>query len=107
MNGKISVTRIESISVAHRLHSPHLSDQINKELYGRCNNVNGHGHNYKLEVSVSGPIDPLTGMIVNLADLKDIIKTSIIDIFDHTNLDLDHPNHFNHQPRYLVFFLIF
>lgn len=97
---KISVTRIESISVAHRLNSPHLSIEANRNLYGRCNNPHGHGHNYKLEVTLTGPIDPLTGMIVNLNDLKDVIKVAVVDKFDHTNLDLDHPELFEHQPRY-------
>lgn len=96
---KISITRIESLSVAHRLHSPALSSEENVRIFGKCNNLNGHGHNYKLEVSVEGHIDPVTGMIINLTDLKDIIKVAVLVVFDHTHLDLDHPNHFSTIPR--------
>ncbi|XP_064474574.1 6-pyruvoyl tetrahydrobiopterin synthase-like isoform X5 [Ornithodoros turicata] len=57
----VSVTRIETFSACHRLHSPFLSDEENRELYGKCNNPNGHGHNYKLEVTLRGEVDPTTG----------------------------------------------
>lgn len=95
----VEVTRIESFSVAHRLNSVQLSQEENLRLYGKCNNLNGHGHNYKLEVSAAGPVDLKTGMVCNLTDLKLIIKERILDVFDHTNLDLDHPNHFAMKPR--------
>lgn len=100
-NPKLSITRIESLSVAHRLNSPLLSPADNLRIFGKCNNRHGHGHNYRLEVSVQGGIDPVTGMIINLTDLKDIIKVSVLDVFDHTNLDLDHSNHFSNIPRYV------
>ena len=96
---KISITRVESFSASHRLNSPQLSPQENLQIFGKCNNPNGHGHNYKLEVSVEGSVDPVTGMIINLSDLKDLIKMAVIDVFDHTHLDLDHPNHFLNIPR--------
>lgn len=98
---KISITRIESFSASHRLNSSHLSPEENRQIFGKCNNVNGHGHNYKLEVSIEGKIDPVTGMIINLTDLKDIIKVAVLDVFDHTHLDLDHPEHFSYTPRYI------
>nr|XP_037290703.1 6-pyruvoyl tetrahydrobiopterin synthase-like [Rhipicephalus microplus] len=65
-----SVTRIESFSASHRLHSPSLSDAQNAAIFGKCNNPNGHGHNYKLEVTVTGPVDTATGMVINIIDLK-------------------------------------
>lgn len=95
----IKVTRVETFSAAHRLHSPHLSDQENFILYGKCNNPNGHGHNYRLEVTVEGSVHPHTGMIINVTELKEIIKIRVLDVFDHTHLDLDHRNHFSTLPR--------
>lgn len=83
------VTRIETFSSAHRLHCKEMSDKDNASVYGPCNNANGHGHNYKLEVTVKGPIDPVTGMIMNVTDLKKIIHDHVFDVMDHKNLDLD------------------
>jgi len=83
------VTRIESLSSAHRLHCHQMSDAENAEVYGPCNNPNGHGHNYILEVTVKGPIDPITGMIMNVTDLKKIIHDHVFTVMDHKNLDLD------------------
>ena len=99
LSSKLTLTRIESLSVAHRLHSPHLSADENARIFGKCNNPNGHGHNYKLEVTVEGTVDPVTGIIVNMTDLKDLIKVSVLDVFDHTHLDLDHPTHFSNMAR--------
>ena len=80
--------RTESFNAAHRLHSPLLSDEENKELYGKCNNPNYHGHNYKWTVTLRGPVDPLTGMVYNIADLKLAMQQVMLDV-DHKNLDLD------------------
>lgn len=94
MSGKrpvVYVTRVESFSACHRLHSKSLSDEENKALFGKCNNPNGHGHNYKVEVTVRGPVDAKTGMVINITDLKTIINTAIMDVMDHKNLDLDVP----------------
>lgn len=96
---KISITRVESFSASHRLNSSLLSPEENRQIFGKCNNPNGHGHNYKLEVSIEGHVNPLSGMIINLTDLKDLIKVAVLDVFDHTNLDLDHPNLFSNIPR--------
>ncbi|XP_015224848.1 PREDICTED: 6-pyruvoyl tetrahydrobiopterin synthase-like [Cyprinodon variegatus] len=71
------ITRVQSFSACHRLHSLHLSDEENKEVYGKCNNPYGHGHNYKVEVTVRGKIDPVTGMVMNLTDLKRCIEVSL------------------------------
>ncbi|NP_001284375.1 6-pyruvoyl tetrahydrobiopterin synthase [Poecilia reticulata] len=68
------ITRVQSFSACHRLHSLRLSDEENKEVYGKCNNPYGHGHNYKVEVTVRGKIDPVTGMVMNLTDLKKCIE---------------------------------
>ncbi|KAG0173182.1 hypothetical protein DFQ28_011671 [Apophysomyces sp. BC1034] len=80
------ITRVESFSAAHRLHSPRLSKEENLELYGKCNHINFHGHNYKVEITLRGPINPLTGMVMNLVDLKKCIKLAVMDPLDHRNL---------------------
>ncbi|XP_049419898.1 6-pyruvoyl tetrahydrobiopterin synthase isoform X1 [Epinephelus fuscoguttatus] len=106
------ITRTQSFSACHRLHSIHLSDEENKRVYGKCNNPNGHGHNYKVEVTVRGKncfgcipqyrwihipiivnlqIDRLTGMVMNLTDLKRCIEEVIMIPLDHKHLDIDVP----------------
>jgi len=85
------VTRIESFSSAHRLHCQQLGEAENAAMYGPCNNPNGHGHNYKMEVTVKGPIDPVTGMVMNVTDLKKIIHEHVFDLMDHKHLDKDVP----------------
>lgn len=84
----VSVTRREGFNAAHRLHNNKLSDQENREIFGKCNNKNGHGHNYFVEITVEGPVDPDTGMVLNLTGLKRDIQR-IIEGLDHKNLDLD------------------
>lgn len=83
------VTRTESFSAAHRLHSAYLSEQENKELYGKCNHHNGHGHNYKVSITVEGPVDETTGMVINLVELKECIWKYALDGLDHRNIDKD------------------
>ncbi|XP_061764734.1 6-pyruvoyl tetrahydrobiopterin synthase [Nerophis ophidion] len=85
------ITRVQSFSACHRLHSIHLSDEENKKVYGKCNNPNGHGHNYKVEITVRGKIDNITGMVLNLTDLKKSIEEVIMNPLDHKNLDKDVP----------------
>jgi 6-pyruvoyltetrahydropterin/6-carboxytetrahydropterin synthase len=82
------VTRTENISCAHRLHSPYLSEDENAELYGKCNNPNGHGHNYRISATVRGPVDSRTGMVVNITDLKAAMNNVLANL-DHKNLDKD------------------
>ena len=77
------------LSASHRLHSDTLSQQANRETYGKCNNPHGHGHNYVVEVLVGGSVDGDTGMVVNMARLDEVVQTSILQRFDHTNLNLD------------------
>jgi len=83
------ISRTESFSAAHRLHSSQLSAEGNRAVYGKCNHGNYHGHNYKFDVVVRGVVNGMTGMIVNVSDLKEWIRTEVLDIVDHKNLDLD------------------
>ncbi|XP_043085963.1 6-pyruvoyl tetrahydrobiopterin synthase [Puntigrus tetrazona] len=85
------ITRVQTFSACHRLHSKSLSDEENKTIFGKCNNPNGHGHNYTVEVTVRGKIDRSTGMVMNLTDLKEYIEEAIMKPLDHKNLDLDVP----------------
>ncbi|OMJ15370.1 putative 6-pyruvoyl tetrahydrobiopterin synthase [Smittium culicis] len=82
-------SRKESFSSAHRLNSIHFNAEQNKNIYGKCNHVNSHGHNYELKVTIMGEIDPCTGMCFDLAVLKKEIKSRVLDLVDHKNLDLD------------------
>ena len=86
---KTSVTKRMTFSAGHRLYNPDYSEEKNREIFGDCSNPNGHGHNYVLFVTVSGPIDPDTGMIINLKEMKKIINSEIVDKVDHRNLNTD------------------
>jgi 6-pyruvoyltetrahydropterin/6-carboxytetrahydropterin synthase len=81
------LTRRYWFSASHRLHCEAMTDQENREVYGKCNNPHGHGHNYALEVTVAGPVDTKTGMICNLADLDEFVNREIIERFGHENLN--------------------
>ena len=87
----VYLTRRASFSAAHRLWSNALTEKENKDLYDKCANPNGHGHNYTLEVTVRGTPDPRTGMILNLVELKQAINEQIIDWVDHKHLNHDVP----------------
>jgi len=84
---KAHLTRRYLFSASHRLHSDQMSEEENAAIYGKCNNPHGHGHNYSLEVTVSGPVDESTGMVCNLVDLDDCVHREIVDRFDHQNLN--------------------
>ena len=86
---KIELGRRYRFSASHRLHSLKLSEEENRRVYGKCNNPHGHGHNYVVEVSVSGTVDPVTGMIANLADLDSFVEREVIEPFDHKSLNED------------------
>jgi 6-pyruvoyltetrahydropterin/6-carboxytetrahydropterin synthase len=86
---KIELGRRYRFSASHRLHSSRLSEEENRRIYGKCNNPYGHGHNYVVEVSVSGAVDPVTGMIANLADLDTFVEREVIEPFDHKSLNED------------------
>jgi 6-pyruvoyltetrahydropterin/6-carboxytetrahydropterin synthase len=83
---------------SHRLHSAQLGDEENRVVYGKCNNPYGHGHNYVLEVAVSGPVDESTGMIANLADLDAYVEREVIEPFDHTYLNEEITEFREHVP---------
>jgi 6-pyruvoyltetrahydropterin/6-carboxytetrahydropterin synthase len=84
---KAYISRRYRFSAAHRLHADLLSEEQNRLTFGKCNNPFGHGHNYTVEVCFSGPVDPLTGMVTNLADLDAFAREHLIDPFDQTNLN--------------------
>ena len=85
---KAHLTRRYMFSSSHRLHAPRMPDNWNRETYGKCNNPHGHGHNYHLEVTVSGPIDPATGMVCNLVDLDGFVRDNILSRYDLENLNV-------------------
>lgn len=86
---KTAITRKEHFNAAHRLHNPQWSSEKNLEVFGKCNNPNFHGHNYDLEVTVIGYIDPLTGYVIDTKELSILIKKEVIEKLDHQNLNLD------------------
>ena len=85
----MKICRRETFNAAHRLFRPEWSDEKNSEVFGKCSHPNYHGHNYVVEVYVDGPIDPVTGFVIDLKILKTIIQDEIIERFDHRNLNLD------------------
>ena len=84
---KLSLTRRYDFSASHRLHAPQLSAAENQRIYGKCNNPYGHGHNYIVELTVSGQVDEKTGMVCNLADLDSFVEREVLARFDHENLN--------------------
>jgi len=91
MNGELKIVlgRRYRFAASHRLHSEDLSPEENSRVYGKCNNPYGHGHNYVVEISVSGNVDPATGMIANLTDLDGYVEREVIEPFDHKSLNED------------------
>ena len=87
----VYLTRRVTFSAAHRLWSKHLTEEENYRIYDKCANPNGHGHNYTLEVTVSGKPDPTTGMVMNLTDMKKITNEQVVDWVDHKHLNYDVP----------------
>ena len=88
---KVTVSRKAHFNAAHRLFVENWSDEKNKDLFGKCSNSNFHGHNYELIVDVKGEVDHVTGVVIDLKELKDIIKNEIEELLDHKNLYLDVP----------------
>jgi 6-pyruvoyltetrahydropterin/6-carboxytetrahydropterin synthase len=86
-----------TLSASHRLHSDALTPEQNRAVYGKCSNPHGHGHNYVLEVLVSGAVAEDTGMVINLVDLDAVLRTQVLGRFDHANLNLD-PLFTSHVP---------
>lgn len=89
MNKKVAVFRKEHFNAAHRLHNPQWDEKKNKEVFGKCNLPNYHGHNYELEIKVSGVPDIETGYVMDTKLISDLVQQEIIARFDHKNLNLD------------------
>ncbi|RYH75456.1 6-carboxytetrahydropterin synthase [Flavobacteriaceae bacterium 144Ye] len=85
----VTVSRKAHFNAAHRLYRKDWSDEKNADVFGKCSNPNFHGHNYELIVSVTGPINKETGYVIDIQDLKDIIKEEVEDAFDHKNLNVE------------------
>src|SRR5947207_2592110 len=85
----VSVSRKAHFNAAHRLHVKDWNDEKNSKVFGQCNNPSFHGHNYELTVTVSGELDPVTGILVDMKYLKDLISDEIEERFDHKNLNID------------------
>ena len=88
---EITVSRKAHFNAAHRLHNKNWSDEKNQKVFGKCNYQNYHGHNYELIVSVTGKINPETGYVIDMGELKKIIKKEVEERLDHKNLNLDVP----------------
>jgi 6-pyruvoyltetrahydropterin/6-carboxytetrahydropterin synthase len=85
----VYITRKEHFSASHRLYNPSWSDERNAEVFGKCNNPHGHGHNYDIEVTVAGEPPAETGMVMDLKRLSDIIQAEIVEKVDHKHMNLD------------------
>ena len=86
---RVRVTRRLTFSAAHRLHRADWSEARNREVFGDCSNPNWHGHNYEVEVTVVGPVDPETGFVMDLKELRDLVQDRVVADVDHKNLNLD------------------
>ena len=87
----IYLTRKCEFSASHFYHNPQWSEEQNRRAFGKCANLNGHGHNYTLEVTVKGEVDPVTGFVVDLKELKDILNREVVDAMDHRHLNKEVP----------------
>ena len=87
----IYVTRRAEFSASHFYHNPDLSPDENRRLFGKCANPHGHGHNYTVEVTVAGEIDPVTGMVMDLKDLKKLLESEVLELMDHKFLNKEVP----------------
>lgn len=94
----VSVIKRTHFNAAHRLHVKEWTDQENQDFFGLCNNPNFHGHNYDLEVKVTGESDPVSGYLIDLNTLKEIVSNEVLKPFDHRNLNLDVPEFKNLNP---------
>jgi len=85
----VTIIRRLQFNAAHRVHNPAMSDEENQATFGKCNNPNWHGHNYTLDVSVTGAVDERTGYVIDLAKLKAIVEREVVNKVDHKNFNLD------------------
>ena len=88
---RVKVTTELEFSAAHRLFNPEWTEERNQEVFGGCANPNWHGHNYELQVTVEGQVNPATGFVIDFRDLKSLVDSRVIEDLDHRNLDLDVP----------------
>jgi 6-pyruvoyltetrahydropterin/6-carboxytetrahydropterin synthase len=91
MKKTVYLTRKAEFSASHYYHNPDLSPEENQRLFGKCNNLNGHGHNYTLEVTVEGEVDAKTGFVLDLKQLKEVLNREVLDAFDHRHLNKEVP----------------
>jgi 6-pyruvoyltetrahydropterin/6-carboxytetrahydropterin synthase len=91
MKNTVYLTRKAEFSASHYYHNPDLSPEENQRLFGKCNNLNGHGHNYTLEVTVEGEVDAKTGFVLDLKQLKEVLNREVLDAFDHRHLNKEVP----------------
>lgn len=89
MSNKVAVYRKEHFNAAHRLHNPDWDEATNDKVFGKCNNPHFHGHNYELVIKVTGEPDPLTGYVMDMKVLSDVVQENVIERFDHKNLNED------------------
>ena len=89
MSKKVAVYRKEHFNAAHRLNNPEWDKTTNQKIFGKCNNPHFHGHNYELIIKVTGEPDPLTGYVMDMKVLSDIVQENVIERFDHKNLNED------------------
>jgi 6-pyruvoyltetrahydropterin/6-carboxytetrahydropterin synthase len=94
----VYLTRKAEFAASHFYHVDHWSAEQNRETFGKCNNPNGHGHNYTLEVTVKGEVDPASGFVVDLKDMKEVLNREVLDAFDHRFLNKEVPEFFNANP---------
>lgn len=94
----VYLTRKAEFSASHMYQNPAFSEEENRRIFGKCNNPHGHGHNYVLEVTVKGKINPDTGFVVDLKELKDLLKSEILDVMDHRFLNREVPEFYEQIP---------
>ncbi len=89
MSTLTSITRTYTFCAAHRLHTDQLPDDVNQKIFGKCNNLNGHGHNYTVQVTVQGELNTETGLVTDVSQLDQIVQGTIVARFDHQHLNFD------------------
>ncbi|HVZ61482.1 MAG TPA: 6-carboxytetrahydropterin synthase [Terriglobales bacterium] len=94
----VYLTRKCEFSSSHYYHNPEFSPEENRRIFGKCNNPNGHGHNYTLELTVKGEVDPGTGFVVDLRELKEVMEKEVMEVFDHRHMNLEVPEFRNLIP---------
>jgi 6-pyruvoyltetrahydropterin/6-carboxytetrahydropterin synthase len=94
----VYLTRRCEFSAAHYYHNPEFTAEENRRVFGKCNNPNGHGHNYTLELTVKGEVDPRSGFVMDLRELKEILEREVMNVFDHRHLNLEVPEFRNQIP---------